>query len=160
MNKIVNNSILKYKYNINTNIKIKKMYNDVYLPNKSLENDSDNKSQSIIIDQDDLYIVEDASQFDPPYEIVIAYAKKLGFDILNDPPELLNIAKKYLLIPTPENISRAFTKDNYEIVYINRVTNEVYLDYEEIDAKCIEEYENEKKKLKEKSKKKKKRLRM
>ena len=132
------------------------MYNDVYLPNKSLEDDSDNKSQSIIIDQDDLYIVEDASQFDPPYEIVIAYAKKLGFDILNDPPELLNIAKKYLLIPTPENISRAFTKDNYEIVYINRVTNEVYLDYEEIDAKCIEEYESEKKKLKEKSKKKKK----
>ena len=73
------------------------MYNDIYLQDESLGNDSNDNNKSLVIDQDDLYIVENPSQFDPPHEIVIEYAKKLGFDILNDPPELLSIVKKYLL---------------------------------------------------------------
>ena len=132
------------------------MYNEVYLPNDLTENYlSNNNNQSISIDQDDLYIVENPSHFDPPYEIVVAYAKKLGFDILNDPPELLAIAKKYLLIPTPENILRAFYKETLELLYINEITGEIFFEIEEIDLKCKNEYENEKKKLKEKKKKKK-----
>ena len=133
------------------------MYNEVYLPDDLTENYLSNNNQSISIDQNDLYIVENPSQFDPPYEIVIAYAKKLGFDILNDPPELLAIAKKYLLIPAPENILRAFYKDTLDILYINEITGEIFLEMKEIDLKCKNEYLMEKKKLKEKNKKKEKR---
>ena len=52
------------------------MYNDIYLQDESLGNDSNDNNKSLVIDQDDLYIVENLSQFDPPHEIVIEYAKK------------------------------------------------------------------------------------
>ena len=121
------------------------MYNDIYLPNES-------SGDHLSIDVDDLFIVDNPLSWDPPYEVVLAYAKKLGFDIINDPPELLAIAKKYLLIPPPENITRAFLKETLELIYINELTEEIYLTID-IDTMCKREYEEEKKKLKEKNKK-------
>ena len=117
------------------------MYNDIYLQD-------DTSGDHLSIDLDDLFIVDK----DPPYEVVLAYAKKLGFDIMNDPPELLAIAKKYLLIPPPENIIRAFLKETLEILYINQITEEILLTID-LDDMCKKEYEKEKKKLKEKKKK-------
>ena len=130
------------------------MYNEVYAPNEYSENSMNNQSY-LSIDPDDLYIIDNPSLWDPPDEIVLAYAKKLGFDILNDPPELLSIAKKYLMLPAPENILRSFLKESLEIFYINEKTKEVYQELE-IDDLCKAEYEKEKKRLNEEKKKKKK----
>ena len=131
------------------------MYNDYYYQR---ENDSENYLQNqseISIDPDDLYIIKEPSQWEPEDEIVFAYAKKSGFDILNDPPELIDIAKKYLKKPLPKNILRSFKKENLDILYINKINWEIYPDLE-IDDECRAEYEMTKKNLKEKKKKKKK----
>ena len=101
------------------------------------------------IDANDLNIIDDPLNWEPTEEYVLAYANHLGLDISNDPPELFNIIKKYLLKPLPANYLRAFTKDDYRIVYIDDIKNEVHLD-NELDLECKNEYEMMKKKLMEK----------
>ena len=123
------------------------MYNEIYLPRNNNISENDNPYQgNITIDEDDLYIIENPEEDDLPDEIIITYARRLGFDIINDPPELLDIAKKYLLVPLKDNMQRAFLKENLEILYINKITGDVYRD-NEIDLICRKEYEKEKEKL-------------
>ena len=128
------------------------MYNDLYLNKEDLEDyknylaQMNSQDEDISIDQDDLIIIENPAQWDPPYEIVIEYARKLKFDILNDPPELLSIAKKYLLMPLPDNMQRAFLKDNLQILYLDVETKVMYED-NDLDKQCRNEYEIEKMKL-------------
>ena len=130
------------------------MYNDISLDTNDEEyNYLDETHQSI--DQNDLIIIHNPLTWVPPDEIVIAYAKNLGLDILNDPPELFNIVKKYLLMPLAGNLIRCFRKDNYQIYYLNPDTVELTLE-NEIDIDCKNEYEKKKKKLKEEKKEKKK----
>ena len=114
-----------------------------------------NQNYTETIDANDLIIIDDPLNWDPPEDYVLAYAKYLGFDILSDPPELINIAKKYLLKPLPSNYLRAFTKDGFRIVYIDDINNEVHLD-NELDLECRNEYEMMKQKLMEKKETKKK----
>ena len=130
--------------------------NDIYreyLANQDEFNESSQSHESI--DPDDLLIIDEPLTWDPPEEIVKVYAKKNGFDIINDPPELLDIAKKYLLMPLPENLIRAFKKQDLSILYIDIDTKNISLDHE-YDSNCKEEYEAKKKELEEKENKKKK----
>ena len=98
------------------------------------------------IDPDDLIIIEDNNNWKPPKDLILAYANQLGFDIANDPKELLSIAEKYLTKDIPDNIRRAFAKDNLQLVYINVDTKEIELvsEYEEL---AQEEYKLAKEKL-------------
>ena len=148
----------KIKKNFTWNKKIK-MYNEIYFPRDNIaENDSQDQSK-ISIYREDLIMLKNLSARDLPDEIVLNYAKRLGFDIINDPPELLDIAKKYLLKPLPDHIVRAVHKENLEILYVNEITEEVFLKLD-IDNECQKEYEKEKEKiLKEKNNKKKKKKR-
>ena len=134
------------------------MYNEIYLPRHDIsEKYNPNQSNNnITIDEDDLYIIYNTAGWDPPDEIVLAYARKLGFDIINDPPELLEIARKYLLKPLPPNMVRAFLKETLEILYIKETTGDRFREIE-LDSECKKEYEEEKEKIqKEKNNKKKK----
>ena len=124
-----------------------------YLANQDYFNESSESHESI--DPDDLLIIDEPLTWDPPEEIIKAYAARLGFDIINDPPELLDIAKKYLLMPLPDNLIRAFKKDDLSILYIDSDTKTISLVHE-YDINCKEEYEAKKKELEEKENKKKK----
>ena len=103
-------------------------------------------SSGIEIDPDDLIIINDNNNWKPPKELILAYANQLGFDINNDPPELLSIAEKYLTKDIPDHIRRAFSKDGFTLVYINVITKEVELDTE-FEELAREEYKEAKEKL-------------
>ena len=90
-----------------------------------------NKDDSFIeIDQKDLIIIRDTKNWKPTKEFIVAYARQLGFDVENDPPELLSIAEKYLTKDIPEYFLRAFHKDTLHILYINILTCEIELSSE------------------------------
>ena len=106
------------------------------------------------IDPSDLIMIND-NNWTPSEKFILGYANQLGFDIENDPPEMLNIAEKYLTIELPYPYQRAFAKENYQLVYINRITNEIKLE-SEIEIQAKQEYQEVKehwiKDMKEKEK--------
>ena len=96
------------------------------------------------IDPNDLEIINDPDEWHPRPEHIRAYATKLGFNVDNDPPELLNIAEKYLLEKLDdEKIVRAFDKKTLTLYYINTYTIDIELD-NPIDQKAKDEYNNKK----------------
>ena len=95
------------------------------------------------IDPSQLIMIQD-NHWTPSDQFVIGYATQLGFDLENDPPEMLDIAEKYLTVEIPEIYQRAFTKENYRLVYINRITNEIKLE-SDIEIQAKQEYQEEKK---------------
>ena len=106
------------------------------------------------IDPSELIMIND-NNWTPSEKFILGYANQLGFDIENDPPEMLNIAEKYLTVEIPNTYQRAFAKDNYQLVYINRITNEIKLE-SEIEIQAKQEYQELKeqwiKEVKEKEK--------
>ena len=90
------------------------------------------------IDPNDLYIIEDQSNFKPTNEMILAYAKLLGYKPEEDPEEILKISEKYLTCELPEPLIRAFTKSEYRILYIDRETQDITLE-NEIDDKAKNE---------------------
>ena len=106
------------------------------------------------IDPSQLIMIQD-NHWTPSDQFVIGYATQLGFDLENDPPEMLDIAEKYLTVEIPEIYQRAFTKENYRLVYINRITNEIKLE-SDIEIQAKQEYQEVKEKwikdMKEKEK--------
>ena len=118
--------------------------------NQKEENSEEEEEQ--FIDPNDLIIITDTANWKPTAQFINAYANQLEFDVENDPPELLNIAEKYLSIRIPNHWRRAFTKDNYQLIYIDVNTNEIHLTTD-IEEKAKEEYKQLKneylKKLKE-----------
>ena len=108
------------------------------------------------IDPNDLIMIEDNHNWKPTENFILGYANQLGFDVENDPPEMLSIAEKYLSKSIPDMYQRAFAKDNYQLVYINRITNEIKLK-SDIEEEAIKEYQEVKEKylkeMKEKEKK-------
>ena len=110
------------------------------------DNESDESSSEITyIDPNDLIMIEDNHNWKPTENFILGYAAQLGFDIENDPPELLSIAEKYLTKNLPDIYQRAFAKGSYRLVYINRITNEIKLK-SDLEDEAVEEY----KELKEK----------
>jgi len=103
--------------------------------------DNNNDNSEIEIDQNDLIIIKDTQNWKPTKEFIVAYASQLGFDVENDPPELLSIAEKYLTKDIPDYFLRAFHKDNLQILYINILTNEIELssEYEDLAKKEYKE---------------------
>jgi hypothetical protein len=90
-------------------------YNKIVDLIKNMENEEDNYDEYEVeekeIDPNDLDIINDPEEWHPSLEHIRAYATKLGFDVDNDPPELLNIAEKYLLEKLDdEKFVRAFDK--------------------------------------------------
>ena len=103
--------------------------------------DNNNDNSEIEIDQNDLIIIRDTQNWKPTKKFIVAYANQLGFDVDNDPPELLSIAEKYLTKDIPEYFLRAFHKDTLQILYINILTNEIELssEYEDLAKKEYKE---------------------
>lgn len=103
--------------------------------------DDNNDNSEIEIDQNDLIIIRDTQNWKPSKEYIVAYASQLGFDVDNDPPELLSIAEKYLTKDIPDYFLRAFHKNTLQILYINVLTNEIELssEYEDLAKKEYKE---------------------
>ena len=93
-----------------------------------------------LIDPNDLIIIDDPDNYKPTEEMILAYAVLLGYDPEKDPKELLEIAEKYLTCKIPDNITRAFMRTDYRILYIDMNTQEITLD-SEIEIKAKEEFE-------------------
>ena len=109
--------------------------------------EDDEEGGDIQIDPNDLEIIRDKLNWKPSKEHILAYAKLLGFDIENDPPELLKIAEKYLTVELPEEYCRAFIKVNLRILYINILTNDVE-ESTKIEELALEEFQEAKEKIK------------
>lgn len=109
---------------------------------------SENKDNENVnyIDPDDLIIIREPLFWEPTNEQILAFAKKLNFDVENYPPKLLEIAKKYLSKSLPIGYMRAFEKKSLQLVYINKNNNDILLNYPyEDEAK--KEYEILKKEI-------------
>ena len=100
----------------------------------------------IQIDPNDLIIITDKENWKPSQEYILAYAEQLGFDIENDPPELLQIAEKYLTAEIPEEYCRAFHKADLTLIYINVITKDIEVE-SEIEETAKLEYQEAKEKL-------------
>ena len=109
--------------------------------------EDDEEGGDIQIDPNDLEIIRDKLNWKPSKEHILAYAKLLGFDKENDPPELLKIAEKYLTVELPEEYCRAFIKVNLRILYINTLTNDVE-ESTKIEELALEEFQEAKEKIK------------
>ena len=120
------------------------------------QNDLEESGSEKFIDPNDLIMIEDNYNWKPTQNFILGYANQLGFDIENDPPEMLNIAEKYLTKSIPDMYQRAFAKENYQLVYINRITSEIKLK-SDIEEEAIKEYQEVKEKyikeMREKEKK-------
>ena len=93
------------------------------------ENESDcedNEDSYQLIDPNDLYIIDDPN-WKAPQEYIVAYATQLGYNKDEDPKEMLDVAEKYLNYKLPDNIKRAFSKVNLQILYIDKNTQEINL---------------------------------
>ena len=108
---------------------------------------NDDEEEEIQIDSNDLDIITDKKSWKPSKDHILAYATLLGFDVENDPPELLKIAEKYLTVEIPEEYCRAFTKSDLRILYINVITNDIETSTE-IEEAAMQEYKEAKEKLK------------
>ena len=99
-----------------------------------------NETEEETLDPNDLIFIHNPSIWEPSEEYILAYAQHCELDLKNDPPELINIIKKYLKKPLPLNFVRAFRKDNLQIYYVDEDTNEVHLE-NDLDLECKNEYE-------------------
>ena len=91
------------------------------------------------IEPSQLIMIQD-NNWTPSEQFILGYANQLGFDLENDPPEMLDIAEKYLSVEIPDIYQRAFYKDSYKLVYINRLTNEIKLE-SDIEIQAKQEYQ-------------------
>ena len=99
----------------------------------------DESGSERFIDPSQLIMIND-NHWTPTDKFILGYANQLGFDLENDPPEMLDIAEKYLTVDIPDIYQRAFAKDNYQLVYINRLTNEIKLE-SDIEIQAKQEYQ-------------------
>ena len=114
-----------------------------------LTNDKTEEEEYQYIDPNDIIIIDDPENWKPPKYIIEAYAHLLGYNPLEDPKELLDVAEKYLTVELPDNIKRAFTKDIYQILYLDVNTQEITLESER-EKNAKQEFEEIRKKFKEK----------
>ena len=124
---------------------------DSYLNNLSNSDGEETNSHSEnIVDLDDLFIIDNPSNWEPSKELIIIYAKDLGFNADNDPPHLLNIFKKYLKRPISENYIRAYFRENLHLLYININTAQIIYEMG-FEEEAKKEYLKMKKELEEKN---------
>ena len=105
-----------------------------------LEEDLEEDEECQLIDPNDLIIIDDSQNWHPTTQYIVSYAKQLGFDPNKDPKELITVAEKYLTYRLPDNIKRAFTKKDYQILYIDMTTQEIQL-RTQIEEQATEEFE-------------------
>ena len=103
------------------------------------------------ISEDELIIIKDLKNFKPSKEMILSYANILGYNPEEDPEETLDIAEKYLTIELPDNIIRAFKKEDYSILYMDKITKKIKLE-SDLEKKAKAEFEKLKKLLKNKKK--------
>lgn len=103
------------------------------------EYDYDEEGGETFIDPKDLDIITNNRNWRPTEAQIEAYANQLEFNLDSDPPEVLQIAEKYLTKPLPDNWARAFTKVNPQLLYIELDTNEIHLSTD-LEEKAKEEY--------------------
>ena len=122
---------------------------DEELTNDKTEDAEDEDVQ--LIDPNDLIIIDDPDNFKPTNEMILAYATLLGYNPAEDPKEILDISEKYLMHKLPEDISRAFMRADYRILYINMITQEITIE-SDLETKAKEEFEICRKMYKNKNK--------
>ena len=117
--------------------------------NKEEEEEEEEEEQ--LIDPKDLLLITDPKNWEPTQEQILAYAEQLGFDIDNDPEDLLKITYSYLKIEIPSDWIRAFTKVDNQLLYVDLNTNEIHLstDIEENAQKNIMQFKEKYIKIKE-----------
>ena len=100
------------------------------------------ENEETYIDPNDLIIIpkQSESMWEPTEGQIQAYALKLQMNPETDPPEVIDIAYKYLTEQLPEEWTRAFTKDRLELLYINLETNEIQLETD-LEMAARQEYE-------------------
>lgn len=98
------------------------------------------------IDRDDLIIIEDQTDWKPTKKMILAYANLFEYDPKKDPKEILEISKKYLTCNLPDNKIRAFFKNDYRIVYIDKHTRNI-TSRSELEIKAKNEIEKCRKNL-------------
>ena len=103
------------------------------------------------IDPNDLDIIDNPSIFKPTKEMILAYAKLIGYKPEEDPEEMLKISEKYLTCELPEPIIRAFTKSEHRILYIDKETRDILLEID-LDEKARREIDEFRKKYKNQKK--------
>ena len=112
---------------------------------KSKNTNSTNKSEKeedeeiTFIDPNDIIIIDDPKNWKPSEEIILAYAKLLGYNP-TDPKEILKIAEKYLTCDLSDNFLRAFKKEDCRILYIDTKTYDIILE-SNLETKAKEEFE-------------------
>ena len=113
--------------------------------------EEEEEEEEQLIDPKDLWLINDPKNWEPTQEQIIAYAEQLGFDIDNDPEDLLKIAYSYLKIEIPSDWIRAFTKVDNQLLYVDLNTNEIHLstDIEENAQKNIMQFKEKYIKIKE-----------
>ena len=111
---------------------------DEELTNDKTEDAEDEDVQ--LIDPNDLIIIDDPDNFIPTNEMILAYATLLGYNPAEDPKEILDISERYLRCKLPDDISRAFMRTDFRILYINMVTQEITLE-SDLEPKAKEEFE-------------------
>ena len=104
-----------------------------------LENEEE-EEECQYIDPNDIIIIQDGNNWRPEPKYIASYANQLGFDPEKDPKELISIAEKYLTIRLPDNIKRAFLKNDLHILYIDMLTQEIKIS-SEIEEQAKEEFE-------------------
>ena len=118
--------------------------------NPIIKSDKEQKNEEVYeIDPNDLIIIYDPKNWKPSEEIILAYAKLLGYK-QTDPEELLKIAEKYLTCDLSDNLVRAFVKDDLSILYIDTKTNDIFLEIN-LETKAKEEFEECRNKYKSKN---------
>ena len=100
------------------------------------------ENEETYVDPNDLIIIpkQSESMWEPTEGQIQAYALKLQMNPETDPPEVIDIAYKYLTEQLPEEWTRAFTKDRLELLYINLETNEIQLETD-LEMAARQEYE-------------------
>ena len=104
------------------------------------KNDKEEENEDVVeIDPDDLFIIKDKKNWKPSKAMILEYATQLGYK-KTDPEEILKIAEKYLTCDLPDNLERAFTKEDYRILYIDIYTNDITYE-SDLETKAKEEFE-------------------
>ena len=99
------------------------------------EKKKEEEERRTYIDPNNLEIFVHSNQWRPSRRQILVYALKIGYDPMDDPKEFLEIAEKSLMKPLPKNWIRAFREENFELLYIDLITNEMHI-YTEIEEKA------------------------
>ena len=112
-------------------------------------NEENEEESEAYIDPNDLIMINNPENWEPSEEQINGYINQMNFETDFEIEEVKKIAYKALKWNLPNNLIRAFTKENFQVLYIDLETNEIHLSTE-IEENAKEEYEKLREKKAEK----------